>query len=393
VMPFGDTPLWRVSFEREQEKRARLVWRYCGQIVSSRLAEAVIEDWPADKLAEVKEQGLAAERRIRERLSALTGQQVENIYLFASGMAGVFAVHRALTELSPGRSTVQLGFPYVDVLKVQQEFGASVRFIEGVGDRDVAGLRDLAARERLAGVFTEFPNNPLIESVDLAAVAAILRDHDVPLICDDTLATAVNVDVFRFADVVTTSLTKAFSGSGDVMAGCVIIRDTTPWRDRLRPLLAREVTAAPLFGADANVLERNSIDFAARVAQMNANAEAMASFLDSHPAIERVHYPTMGDSTAYDSVRRPGGGYGMVLSFTLRDKGATARVFDRLRVCKGPSLGTNFTLACPYTLLAHYHELDWAESCGVSRYLIRLSVGLEPIDDLRARFDEALAAT
>jgi cystathionine gamma-synthase len=390
VVPLGDTPLWRVSFNREQEKRARLVWRFCGQIVSSRLAEAVLENWPAGKMAEIAKQGACAEDRVRERLSALTGQPKENIFLLASGMAGVFAVHRALEALFPGCRTVQLGFPYVDVLKVQEEFGAGVHFIEGVGEREVAALGGIAASERLAGIFTELPSNPLIECADLEAVAGIAREHEMPLICDDTLATAVNVDVFQFADVVTTSLTKAFSGAGDVMAGSVIVGDSSPWRDRLRSVLAREVAAAPLFGADAVVLEENSRDFAARVGQMNGNAAAMASFLRDHPAVERVYYPTIGGSSAYDRVRRPGGGYGMVLSFTLHEKNATPGVFDRLRVCKGPSLGTNFTLACPYTLLAHYNELDWAESCGVSRHLVRVSVGLENPDDLQRRFHEAL---
>jgi cystathionine gamma-synthase len=65
-------------------------------------------------------------------------------------------------------------------------------------------------------------------------------------------------------------------------------------------------------------------------------------------------------------------------------------VYDALRVTKGPSLGTDFTLACPYTLLAHYDELPWVESLGVSRWLLRVSTGLEPTSDLLARFEEAL---
>jgi cystathionine gamma-synthase len=69
------------------------------------------------------------------------------------------------------------------------------------------------------------------------------------------------------------------------------------------------------------------------------------------------------------------------------------RVFyDALELCKGPSLGTCFTLVCPYTLLAHYHELDWAAQFGVSAQLIRVSVGLEPLEDLVAHFSLALAA-
>ena len=76
----------------------------------------------------------------------------------------------------------------------------------------------------------------------------------------------------------------------------------------------------------------------------------------------------------------------------LADAGARLACYDALPLAKGPSLGTNFTLVCPYTLLAHYEELDWAESCGVPRHLIRVSAGLEPLGDLVARFERALAA-
>ncbi len=68
-----------------------------------------------------------------------------------------------------------------------------------------------------------------------------------------------------------------------------------------------------------------------------------------------------------------------------------AVIYDRMTLCKGPSLGTVFSLACPFTLLAHYTELDWAESCGVSRYLIRISVGLEDPEELWRRLEQALS--
>ena len=81
-----------------------------------------------------------------------------------------------------------------------------------------------------------------------------------------------------------------------------------------------------------------------------------------------------------------------MVTFLPRDaKPRAPEIYDRLAVCKGPSLGTVFTLACPFTLLAHYTELEWAETCGVSRYLIRLSVGLEDREDLWQRLERAMA--
>ena len=90
-------------------------------------------------------------------------------------------------------------------------------------------------------------------------------------------------------------------------------------------------------------------------------------------------------------MRRPSGGWGALITFLPKNADANSpRIYDRLAVCKGPSLGTVFTLACPFTLLAHYTELEWAESCGVSRYLIRISVGLEDPEDLWSRLQAAL---
>jgi cystathionine gamma-synthase len=91
-------------------------------------------------------------------------------------------------------------------------------------------------------------------------------------------------------------------------------------------------------------------------------------------------------------VRRPNGGWSSLVTFMPKQAATRSpEIYDRMAVCKGPSLGTVFTLACPFTLLAHYTELEWAESCGVSRYLIRISVGLEDPEDLWQRLERALA--
>ena len=90
-------------------------------------------------------------------------------------------------------------------------------------------------------------------------------------------------------------------------------------------------------------------------------------------------------------MRRPDGGWGALLTFLPKNAEENSpAIYDRLEFCKGPSLGTVFTLACPFTLLAHYTELEWAEACGVSRYLIRLSVGLEDPEEVWRRLEKAL---
>ena len=164
----------------------------------------------------------------------------------------------------------------------------------------------------------------------------------------------------------------------------------SPWHDAFVKFLA-DFADHELWRGDAVALEANSRDFASRVAGMNRNALALTEHLRSHPRVARVHYATTDGGLGYEMIKRAGGGHGCLFSVVLKDAAtASPRFYDALRVCKGPSLGTNFTLACPYALLAHYDELDWAESCGVDRHLVRVSAGLEATDDLIARFDEAL---
>ena len=138
-------------------------------------------------------------------------------------------------------------------------------------------------------------------------------------------------------------------------------------------------------------LEANSRDFSERMVRFNANGEAICDWLQEQPQIARVCYPKYQADEAYDRCRRDSGGYGSLCSVIFENEVVRApHFFDAVRVSKGPSLGTNYTLICPYTILAHYHELEFAETNGVSRYLMRLSIGLEDVDDLKSRFIAAL---
>jgi len=374
---------WVVTLPESDAALATAVWQHGGEGISSRHAETCLLGTPSVD-------GADAERVVRTRLAGLAGVTPGDVFLFSCGMSAFFALHRAVTRLYPGRRTAQFGFPYVDALKVQEKFGAGAEFFPLGDANDLGRLEGLLEGEPFAGVFTEFPSNPLLQSPDLDRLSGMVRRHGVPLLIDDTLAGFANADLLPVADAVCTSLTKFFSGVGDVTAGSVVLNPRGPFAAELRAALRDEAT--PLWGADAVVLERNSRDYVERSARINANAEAVAEFLNAHPAVAAVHYPKFRSSDLYDRFLRPNGGYGGLLSVDLRDAARAApRVFDALRVCKGPNLGTSYTLACPYTLLAHYTELDFAESCGVSRHLIRVSIGLEPAEELIGRFDEALA--
>lgn len=181
------------------------------------------------------------------------------------------------------------------------------------------------------------------------------------------------------------------------------------------------------YSSDAIFMERNSRDFKARVNKINQNTEALCDFLLEHtvtsgkaltegkrPVITGVFYPKIITPKNYEARMRhcPSDlqgsatnatsnengeaeikpGYGSLFSLTFTTIDASKAFFDALKCCKGPSLGTNFTLACPYTVLAHYLELDWAKSWEVEEGLVRVSIGLEDLSILMDWFTLAVKA-
>ncbi len=361
----------------------RAFWQHTGYIVPTRQAEAAL----AGRKEEI---GAAAAREaLRQRLAGFYDCRAEDVFLTPTGMAAQFAALQAVMARRPNQATAQLGFPYVDTLKLQQKFGRGGILLHNL-DTLTEDLRALLHQQPLAACFCEIPGNPLLGSADVRRIAPLLRRHGVPLVADDVVATPVNVDLSYHADLIATSLTKFVAGTCDVMGGALICNPHSPLHDELQPLI-RAWHEELLWGEDARLLDQRAISFPHRMRRHNFNGQFIAERLRRHPAVERVWYPKWEFHDVYESVRKPLGGWGSLVTFLLKDAETTApRCYDRLEICKGPSLGTIFTLACPFTLLAHYTELDWAESCGVPRHLIRLSVGLEEPQELWRRIERAL---
>jgi len=366
---------------------AKRFWQHFGGIVSSRLAEAALGHRDEDPV------NIEADRILRDRIARLAGCRAETIFLYPTGMAALAASLAMVQELRPGAKSIQLGFPYVDGLKIQTVRGPGAHFFPTAGTEDLETIARLVRDESISGLFCELPGNPMLRSADIPALSAILRPAGVPLIVDDTVATFENVDVLPWADIVVSSLTKSFSGVGDVMAGSLILSESSSYFGRFVQWQTRHYENL-LWHEDAAVLERNSRDFPERQRRMNENALALCQWLRERPEVETVYYPHFEAKDHYDKVRKAEGGYGGLFSILLRDGvHRSAPFYDALEITKGPSLGMNYSLACPYTLLAHYTELEWAESLGIPAHLIRVSVGIEPVDELKARFERAFAAS
>jgi cystathionine gamma-synthase len=348
----------------------REFWQHSGEVVSSRRAQALLhsEREPAA--------GVLAKARLRARLAHWYACSPADVFLFASGMAAIYQAFRLATARRPGCKTVQLGYPYVDTIRVQERIGRGAHFIAvGAGD-ETAQLRDILAREEIAAVFTEVPANPLLRTAKLDEVSRLLRAAGVPLIVDDTLGSPLNVDVSPYADITASSLTKFASGKGNVMAGSLILGKSALAEELRLPLHSEYEDL--LWGEDALVLEANSRGFAERVARSSEAAHEAALMLREHSLVEEIFYPAFQTRGAYDALRRSEGGYGAVLSVLLKEPERRAPLFyNALGCAKGPGLGNEFTLACPYTILTHFQDLSWAEDREVSRWLVRISIGAE----------------
>lgn len=362
---------------------ARLFWQHGGLGISSRHAEAILEDSiPIDDST--------TKNAIRERIGKLAGVNPSYVWLFPTGMAAMHSAVRAVMELAPGKPTVQLSFPYLDTLKLQRSLRLEVHFYPGSTDADLTELGIRLSTTQIAGLFTEIPSNPLLQTIDSEKLAELARQYEFPVIVDDSLGCFYNQDTMGHADAVVVSLSKYFGGNGDVMGGALVVNPQGRYGRRLA-LRVQSKYEDVLFAEDAEVLELGSRDFPQRMDRVNDTAARLVERLQEHPAVERIYYGSTQFRENYDNLRRPGGGYGGVFSLLLKDAANTTPAFyDRLALAKGPSFGMRQTLVCPYTMLAHYHELDWAEEHGVSRYLIRFSIGLEEPDELLAVIEAAI---
>ncbi|RBA15013.1 cystathionine gamma-synthase [Fusarium proliferatum] len=316
-----------------------------------------------------------------------------DVYLYPAGMNAIFNAHRALLHAREPARSINFGFPYVDTLKILQKFGPGCLFY---GHASAEDLDDLEARlkngERFLGLFCEFPGNPLLTCPDLTRIRKLADEYDFAVVVDETIGTFANINVLPVADVVVSSLTKIFSGDSNVMGGGLVLNPESKYYRILKTTM-NEIYEDNYWPEDVIFMERNSRDFESRVVRINANSDAICEVLRTHPLVKSIYYPKYNDSkTHYENVRLPDGGYGGLLSVVFQQKEHAQAFFDALPLAKGPSLGTNFTLASPYVLLAHYQELEWAEQFGVDPYLVRVSVGLEETTELQDTFTSALKA-
>jgi len=360
---------------------ARTFWQHTGLGASSRQAAIDLN------LELSPDKSLVNECKLKliERISSSTNADPHLIYLTPSGMSAFHTALEIIYKIFPKRPTLQIGFPYVDVLKLPKNifYGAHLITEESIQDIELE-----IKKINPSALVIELPSNPLLKCTNIKKIAKIANDLKIPVITDDTIGSNININSLEVSDLVFTSLTKIFSGSGDILAGSLVINPKSKWLDKFKKILDN-IYLPELSDNDLISLEKASRDVEQRVSLQNFNCLELKRRLENHCAIKKVYHPE--NCNNFNSIMKVNGGYGCLLSFELKDGlDKTIRFYNSLKLSKGPSLGTQFTIVCPYVQLAHYNELEWAAKFGVPQNLIRVSVGCEEINLLWDKFAKAL---
>jgi cystathionine gamma-synthase len=400
---FAGDGVFGVSHPESKETAllAKLFLQNIGGFISSREAEDRLAAMGAGPLPGPEEtfHGDAGAEVLRFLLPMFGGATDKDLFLANSGMNAVHAAFRAVNDLqsSKGRTGwVQLGWLYLDTIAILKKFTASREDYLHVPDvMDLAALEKLFDErgERIAGLVVEVPTNPLVQTPDVASLAALCRRHSVKLVLDPSLASVFSVDCLAHADLVVTSLTKYTGNEGDVIAGLVAVNPAGKDADFLRRRVG--IIVEPPYTRDLARLAaqvRNTREVLTRIEE---STPKVAAFLASHPAVRTTHWALEPASRGnYLKIARAPGATGGMISFTLRGKLDT--FYDRLRLPKGPSFGMRTTLICPFMYLAHYDLVTTPEgraelnANGLDPDLLRLCVGTEPADEIIAALGEAL---
>ncbi|ORY16982.1 pyridoxal phosphate-dependent transferase [Clohesyomyces aquaticus] len=414
---------YAVLYPMEYTKQVREVWAFTGDGISSRHAEFCVQRFAlmesTSKFPALTTSAMATvvgqipipqwgesdsdvKAKIKTQIAKLVTShkpgydavKPQDVLLYPNGMSAIGAVARSLVPTNISSEAVVFGWPYGSTPKAVREsgYGSFTFYSHGTRDELEQLESSLSAGRSIACLFCEIPSNPLCATPDLHRIRRLADQYHFAVVCDDTIGTFVNVDVLPYADAIITSLTKMFSGACNVMGGSVVLNNRSPLYESLWSRL-QESHGDHVFPMDASVLYRNCLDFPTRVQTANSNALAVVKFLQMQDIISHVNYPTtVATKNLYDIYRRPNGGYGYLLSLVFKNPEHAIWLYDSIDLCKGPSCGTNFTLVLPYSQVSHAFELDWAESQGVSKHIVRISVGLEEKSILISKLQQALQA-
>jgi cystathionine beta-lyase/cystathionine gamma-synthase len=320
-------------------------------------------------------------------LAAIEGGRAA--FAFASGMS---AIHAVITKLSSGDHVVVTDNTYGGTFrlfdKIMTRFGIAFTFV----DTSDPALVEQAFTPKTKLLFVETPTNPVLRLTDIGRMASIAHAHHAALIVDNTFASpCLQHPLALGADMVMHSTTKYLNGHSDSIGGVVIANrdEDIEWLK-----FVQNSAGAILSPFDCWLVLRGTKTLPLRMVRHSANGQALAEFLSKHPGVRKTIYPGLPDHPQHDLARRQmPNGYGGMLSFEVESQDEAMRVLNRFRlIALAESLGSVETLVCHPASMTHASvPPERRKAIGLSDSLIRISTGIEDIEDLKADLSHALS--
>ena len=385
----------------EFSTRAKVFLQNVGGFMSSREAEdhLVRLGLRREARAEHLFAGNAEEQVRRKLCRALPRTGDVDVFLANSGMNAVYSAFQAAAELQAARGRtiwVQLGWLYMDTIAILKKFTATADDYVYLNDVfDLSALERLFAEKgaRIAGLITEIPTNPLIQTPKVSVLTGLCRRHGAILILDPSVASLFSVNLLPHADMVVSSLTKFTGSEGDVMAGLVAINPAGRDAAELRQRVGARIE--PIYPRDLARLAAQIGQTEAVLLRLSSTTPQVVAYLATHRKVKDVFWALSPESRSnYGEIAWHPEAVGGMISFTLRC--SLEEFYDRVAIPKGPSFGMKKTILCPFMYLAHYDLVKTPAGraelalSGIDPDLVRLCVGTEPAVEIIAALDDAL---
>lgn len=326
---------------------------------------------------------------LEARLTSL--EQGAGAVVFGSGMGAITATLWTLLEQGDEvlADMTLYGCTFAFMNHGLTRFGVTVRHVDMTRPEEVAK----AMGPRTKVVYCETPANPNMRLVDIAAVAEIAHAGGAKLVVDNTYCTPyLQQPLLLGADVSVHSMTKYLGGHGDLTAGAAVFADAElAMHVRLKGL--KDMTGAVMSAPDAQLVMRGLKTLALRMDRHCQSAQTVAELLEAHPATAVVHFPGLKSFAQHDLAKRQMRQFGGMIAFELKGgMEAGIRFMDALQlVTRAVSLGDAESLAQhPASMTHSTYTPEERAACGISEGLVRLSVGLEDIEDIVADITQAL---
>lgn len=310
-------------------------------------------------------------------------------YVFTSGMAGIDSVFRLLR---PGDHAILSQSVYGGVYRLSTQFlvqfGIEFSFI------DTSCLENVrkAIRPSTKMIYVETPTNPTMIVSDLAAIAEVAGEKHLTLVVDNTfLSPYLQQPLSLGAQIVVHSMTKYLNGHSDCLGGAVILARQ---EDAEKIFFLQRSAGAGLAPMDCFLISRGIKTLAVRMQRHDANGMAVARFLAGHSKVKHVIYPGLPSHPQHAVAKKQQRGFGAMISFDVGSLEAARGVLNHVKLCSlAESLGGVETLISLPALMTHASiPRDVRLTIGITDGLIRLSVGIEDVEDILADLDRALAA-